>query len=75
MTLLDSLQGDIRFAWRSLERAPAFTAVALTAPVIGIASVTTIVSFVFSYTLGPCGARALAPTRRLSDVRCVSSTN
>jgi predicted permease len=53
MAFLDHARSDVRFALRSLKRAPAFTAVALITLVVGIASVTTIASFVYSYAYRP----------------------
>ncbi len=51
--LIDHLRADIRFALRSLKRAPGFTAVALTTLVVGIASVTSLFSLVYAYAFRP----------------------
>jgi hypothetical protein len=50
---IDHLRADIRFAFRSLKRAPGFTAVALTTLVVGIASVTSLFSLVYAYAFRP----------------------
>jgi putative ABC transport system permease protein len=53
MTTLDHLRGDLRFALRSLKRAPGYTAVALSTLVVGIGTVTTLASVVYAYALKP----------------------
>lgn len=52
-SFFDHLRGDVRFALRSLRRAPGLTAVALTTLVVGIASVTAIFSVVYAYAFRP----------------------
>src|SRR5215212_11635742 len=51
--LIDNFRSDLRFAFRSLRRAPGFTVVALATLVIGIASVTALFSLVYGYAFRP----------------------
>jgi predicted permease len=50
---LDHLRGDLRFALRSLKRAPAYAAIALITLSVGIGSVTAIISAVYGWSLRP----------------------
>ncbi|HEY4216113.1 MAG TPA: ABC transporter permease [Gemmatimonadaceae bacterium] len=53
LTFIDDLRGDVRFAWRSLKRAPGFVAVALTTLVVGIAAITSIFSYMDAIYFAP----------------------
>jgi putative ABC transport system permease protein len=52
-TAIEQLLGDFRFAIRALRHAPGFTAVVLGTLIVGIASVTAIFSFVYSFYWRP----------------------
>ncbi len=50
---LDALGQDLRYAWRNLRRAPAFTAVAVLSLAIGIGANSAIFSLIYSLLLNP----------------------
>jgi predicted permease len=52
-TLIDHVQGDIRFAVRSLRRAPGFAAVVITTLALGVGVLTATFSFVYSFYWRP----------------------
>jgi putative ABC transport system permease protein len=53
MLTLDNLRQDLRFAWRSLRKAPGFTAIVITTLAIGIGASTAIFSAVDAILLKP----------------------
>ncbi|HEY4130450.1 MAG TPA: ADOP family duplicated permease [Gemmatimonadaceae bacterium] len=72
--LIDQIKGDVRFAIRSLRRAPAFAAVVIATLAVGIAALTTIFSFIYSVYWRPIPfvdpSRLVAITEQRANHRC-----